>query len=156
MKPTISGPLPLNTPKEKTNVEACSIICINSNPEILCIGNSNGTIYHSILLPISDEDYERLMNENLKAPQKELICFESIELELGLSTGIEDDSSSYTCPIFLHKDDSKPGRYFATHTAGIHSIIITCFKDLQNFSNSNNGNYTKTNWKVSKNFFDFR
>lgn len=147
MKPTITGLL-LNTPKGSTNAEACSIICVNSNPEIVCIGNSNGTIYHSILLPISDEDYERIMNENLKAPQKELICFESIELELGLSTAVEDDSTSYTCPIFLHKDDSRPGRYFATHAAGIHSVTITCFKDLQNFSDSNNGNSTnKSNWK---------
>lgn len=140
MKPTVCGPLPFNTPKENANAEACSIICINSNPEIICIGNSNGTIYHSILLPISDDDYEKLMSGNLKTPKKELICFESIELELGLSTTTGDDAL-YTCPIFLHKDESRPGRYFASHAAGVHSVVITCFKDLQNFSDFNNGNY---------------
>ncbi|RZC36256.1 nuclear pore complex protein Nup88, partial [Asbolus verrucosus] len=108
VKPTMSGPIPKNISQENPQEEACSIICINTNPEVLCIANSNGAIYHSILLPIEDEEYEnvwwrrqvifayfhlfkfQLKKESKNAPKKELLCFESIELELGLSTTNDD------------------------------------------------------------------
>jgi hypothetical protein len=79
---------------------------------------------------------------------KELICFESVELELGLSTTTEDNC--YTCPIFLHKDESRTGRYFATHSAGIHSVTISCLKDLQSFVSGNNGDCVKKDFDFSQ------
>lgn len=82
-----------------------------------------------------------MKSETPNTPQKELLCFESIELELGLSTTTEDNA--YTCPIFLHKDESRPGRYFATHSAGIHSVSITCLKDLQIYINGSTGMYSR-------------
>lgn len=42
-------------------------------------------------------------------PTKELIMFESIELELGLTITDEDFDKIYKYPIFLHKDESKLG-----------------------------------------------
>ncbi|KAJ3651979.1 hypothetical protein Zmor_017982 [Zophobas morio] len=136
-KPTVSGPLPRNT-RQDPQEEACSIICLNTNPEVVCIANSNGTIYHSTLLQIEEEEYAKLKSETPNTAKKELLCFESIELELGLSTTTEDNA--YTCPIFLHKDESRPGRYFATHSAGIHSVSITCLKDLQIYINGSTEN----------------
>ncbi|XP_044260478.1 nuclear pore complex protein Nup88 isoform X2 [Tribolium madens] len=126
-KPEVKGPILQNTSEGNPREEACAIICMNINPEVVCIANSNGTIYHSILLP---PDFE---TGNC---HKELLCFESIELELGLSTTTDDNS--YTCPIFLHKDESKSGRYCATHSAGIHLVTIGCLKDLQGYINGQN------------------
>lgn len=58
-KPTVTGPLPRNT-RQDPQEEACSIICLNTNPEVVCIANSNGTIYHSTLLPIEEEEYAKV------------------------------------------------------------------------------------------------
>ncbi|XP_001809287.2 nuclear pore complex protein Nup88 [Tribolium castaneum] len=119
----VKGPLPQNTPEGNPRMEACAIICLNTNPEVVCIANSNGTILHSIVLPLDHET-------------RELLCFESIELELGLSTTTDDNS--YTCPIFLHKDESKSGRFCATHSAGVHLVTVGCVKDLQEYVNGQN------------------
>ncbi|KAJ8975477.1 hypothetical protein NQ317_019805 [Molorchus minor] len=96
---------------------------------------SNGTLYHSILLDVDDEIYDKL-KENARTttevPTKEIIGFETVELELGLTTS-EDFENKYKCPIRLHLDDSRVGRYFATHCAGVHSIMISSLDELQNF-----------------------
>lgn len=34
---------------------SCAILCLHSTPPIVCIANCNGTIYHAILLPVSNE-----------------------------------------------------------------------------------------------------
>lgn len=73
-------------------------------------------------------------------PTKELIIFETIELELGLTTTDEDFDKIYKCPIFMHKDESKVGRYFATHRAGVHSVAISFVDDLENFLKGPDGN----------------
>ncbi|XP_068901056.1 nucleoporin 88 isoform X2 [Tenebrio molitor] len=135
-KATVRGPIPKNISQGDAKEEACAIICVNTSPEVVCVANSNGTIYHSILLPMEEEERDKVKRQSGNGGNKELICFESVELELGLSTTTEDNC--YTCPIFLHKDESRTGRYFATHSAGIHSVTISCLKDLQSFVSGNN------------------
>lgn len=66
-------------------------------------------------------------------PSKEMVSFENVELELGLATSEDDYETKYKCPVFLHKDESKPGRYFATHSAGVHSVTISCVDELQSY-----------------------
>lgn len=66
------------------------------------------------------------------------MAFETVELELGLITG-EEVTSGYKCPIFLHKDDSKRGRYYATHSTGVHSVNICCVEDLVAFAKASDG-----------------
>lgn len=72
-------------------------------------------------------------------PSKEAIVFETVELELGLATSEDDYETKYKCPVFLHKDESKVGRYYATHSAGVHSITISCVEELQNYINGPEG-----------------
>lgn len=45
---------PLEYPNYGKN--ACAIISIQSTPPIICIANTNGTIYHALLLPVTDEE----------------------------------------------------------------------------------------------------
>lgn len=125
-KPALQGPLPLIS-FETEQMEACSLICLNTLPQIICIALSDGTLCHSILL----DDSNAFQNNNQKTG-KQLLAFESIELELGLTIS-ESISNKFKCPILLKKDESKPDRYYATHNAGAHSVTLSCINDLNAF-----------------------
>lgn len=56
---TIKGLYSTNIKEEESSVEACSINCINNTPEVLCIANSNGAIYHTYVLPLGQVEYEK-------------------------------------------------------------------------------------------------
>lgn len=60
--------------------------------------------------------------------------FESVELELGLT--LSQMTSDYCCPIFLHKNSGYICNYFATHDAGIHSIVINAIEEIHKFVSS--------------------
>ncbi|KAG5891442.1 hypothetical protein JTB14_019920 [Gonioctena quinquepunctata] len=142
-KPVLKGPLPM-TSFENEQSEACSIICLNTVPEIICMAMSNGILCHSILLDIEENAYDE-MKENAKSisdiPTKEILAFESVELEMGLVTTEYDVGLKYKCPIMLKKDESKHGRYYATHAAGIHSVSISCIEELRQFVNGPEGQW---------------
>ncbi|KAJ8951120.1 hypothetical protein NQ318_021564 [Aromia moschata] len=136
-KAVLKGPLPM-TSFDAGDGEACSIICLNSSPQVACIAMSNGTLYHSYLLDIEEETYDKMRdcsNTPSEVPTKEIVGFETVELELGLATTEDDFEAKYKCPIRLHVDESRTGRYFATHSAGVHSVTITSLDDLQSFVN---------------------
>lgn len=139
---------------------SCAIICLPSTPPIVCIANCNGTIYHALLLPVSNEkclmqvlliillhlslfliceffQYCEDLPKNLQLPDKSLYIFESVELELGLVTTV--DSKDFCCPIFLHKDPANVSSYYATHETGVHSINLLSMEDLHNFINNSDG-----------------
>jgi hypothetical protein len=59
-KATVRGPIPKNISQGDAKEEACAIICVNTSPEVVCVANSNGTIYHSILLPMEEEEREKV------------------------------------------------------------------------------------------------
>lgn len=80
---------------------------------------------------------------SVKSADRSLYVFESLELELGLTMAEEKD---FSCPIFLHRDESNSSRYFATHETGIHSITVPAIDDLQKFVNSKDGEH----WAVVK------
>nr|CAH7728380.1 unnamed protein product [Callosobruchus chinensis] len=138
-KVPVKGPIPLSSFDAEDN-EACSLICLNTTPQIICIALSNGTICHSVALSIDKELHDQLkknagsLNE---VPDKEMVVFESVELEMGLMTLDDDiDIKSNKYPIFLHKDELKPGKYFATHSTGVHMVTIGCADELQAYANS--------------------
>lgn len=56
-----------------------------------------------------------------------------MDIEFGLNAGSEGSKEGYTCPVFLHKDESRCDRYFVTHFAGVHTVNIGCMEDLQRF-----------------------
>ncbi|CAH1987725.1 unnamed protein product [Acanthoscelides obtectus] len=135
----LKGPIPLSLFEAKEN-EACSLICLNTNPQIICIALSSGTICHGVILKIDEELQEQLKTsaQSLnKVPSKEIMSFETVELELGLKTSDEDiEIKPHKFPIFLYRDECKPGRYFATHSAGVHMVTINCVDGLQAFASS--------------------
>ncbi|KAF7282099.1 hypothetical protein GWI33_003216 [Rhynchophorus ferrugineus] len=138
IKPTLQGPYNIHGQPAIVENEACALICLKTIPQIFSVATSNGTLINSILLDIDTE--EKGKNSNFtkplaSIPTKELMVFEQIELELGLSVyqENEEESKKYKCPIFLFQDESKSSRFFATHNAGIHSINISCVEELHNY-----------------------
>ncbi|XP_044763811.1 nuclear pore complex protein Nup88 isoform X2 [Coccinella septempunctata] len=135
---TVKGPIPLMPnnffPFDK---RACSIVCLNSTPQVVCIGSTHGEIFHGVVLPIEEkEDKENQLNtssSNQGPADKEIYFFEAVDIEFGLSTVTECQEEGYTCPIFLHRDESRCDRYFATHSAGVHTVHVGCMEDLQKF-----------------------
>lgn len=63
--------------------------------------------------------------------------FEIIELELGIS--ITDSDNAYSCPIFIHRDDSTKGRYFCTHETGIHVVNVPVIDELEKYTEAKEG-----------------
>lgn len=55
----LKGPLKKNI-VDKPGEEACAIICLNSTPEVVCVAYSNGTIYHSVVLPLPEKEYDEV------------------------------------------------------------------------------------------------
>lgn len=55
--PEFRGPMSVQ-PQEYPNYgkNACALICIHSTPPVVSIANSNGNIYHALLLPVTDEE----------------------------------------------------------------------------------------------------
>ncbi|KAL1501464.1 hypothetical protein ABEB36_006780 [Hypothenemus hampei] len=134
IKPVLKGPCPISEQPIAIDNEACSIICLKTLPQIICIASSSGVLTNSILLNIDGH-----VNSLTKEPTKELFVFETVELELGLSVELDDtseESTRYKCPIFLQKDESKVSRYFAVHAAGVHMININCTEDLHSYITS--------------------
>ncbi|GJQ81314.1 putative nuclear pore complex protein [Trypoxylus dichotomus] len=133
---TLKGPLPFLAEANNFETDFCSILCLHSTPPIVCLASSRGMLYHAVLLPI-DEDYAFTPDPDehrpifIENPDKALYVFETVELELGLST--YPKYVDYNCPIILHKNVGKIGLYFASHEAGIHSIDISCVENLHKF-----------------------
>ncbi|KAK9887293.1 hypothetical protein WA026_021601 [Henosepilachna vigintioctopunctata] len=143
----VSSPLPaLPCSLLQCDKRACSIICLNSTPQVICIGSTNGEILQGVVVPIEEDEIEedanskRISLPDTSKPDREIYFFEAVDIELGLATTLPQQEEGYTCPIFLHKDESRCDRFFATHSAGIHTITVGCMEDLQNFGISENNN----------------
>ncbi|KAF5299810.1 hypothetical protein FQR65_LT09331 [Abscondita terminalis] len=136
--PRVKGPLPTYPGFDQNYInDACAILCQPSTPPILCIATKNGTISHSIVLPI-EPDSDKLKrlkvdSKNFDVPDRAMYIFETLELELGLST--TDTLSDYCCPVFLHSNESRRGHYFATHEAGVHAVTIPAIDVLAQILN---------------------
>ncbi|KAF2878759.1 hypothetical protein ILUMI_27410 [Ignelater luminosus] len=134
--PKVKGPLPVWPRYEnKYTNPACAIMCMPCTPPILCIATINGTIFHSIVLPVNPND-ERMKTfkkdtEYSDPPDRAIYIFEGLGLELGLAA--TEKIPDYTCPIFLHPDESRLGHYFATHEGGVHSVILPAVDSLQQY-----------------------
>jgi len=125
--PVIKGPCIYSNPPDLADDEACSIICLKTTPQIISVASSTGLLTHSVLLTPPTP-----LDPLAPKPNKQLLVFETVELELGLTVS-EDDGIRYKCPVFLHRDESKVSRYFATHGAGVHTLNINCVEELHNF-----------------------
>ncbi|XP_017770367.1 PREDICTED: nuclear pore complex protein Nup88 [Nicrophorus vespilloides] len=140
--PGLKGPHIISPhPDGKYTSDLCSLLCLPSTPPVLCIGSCKGRIYHVLVLPCQyDYGEKKVLSEDVPSymhnPEKTLCLLETVELELGLGTTHLD--VEYNCPIYLHRDYSKLGNYFATHETGVHSISIPCIDILHKFLNVDN------------------
>ncbi|XP_060532815.1 nuclear pore complex protein Nup88 [Cylas formicarius] len=136
-KARLKGPYPTWSLPD-LDEDACAMICLNATPQIFCFASSTGTLVHAILLDLEEADIfeeSRVQGKAIvtEAADKELLVFETVVLELGLATSLDDDYEKYKCPIHLHKDESKVSRFFATHSAGVHSVNLSCVGELHSF-----------------------
>lgn len=140
IQPEVMGPLHIYpSPSCIFGKDYCAILCIPSTPTILCVAHCNGTISHSLVLPVDPIKKEKDSNNSFHcdSADRAMYTFETVEIELGLTT-TETDHKDYCCPIFLHKDNANIGNYYATHETGAHSISINIIDDLHSFVLDNN------------------
>ncbi|XP_044739035.1 nuclear pore complex protein Nup88 [Chrysoperla carnea] len=136
----LCGPLRMHPAADDNyGVDACAIICLQSNPPILAISTCTGTIYHAVILTENDDIVTEWKSEESRLPDKSLYVFECIELELGLS--LNDVDLGHTCPIFFHHDEVNKMRYFCTHDTGIHTITVPLIGELDQLCNVPNDNF---------------
>ncbi|KAJ8875994.1 hypothetical protein PR048_023902 [Dryococelus australis] len=128
-KVDIKGPLRM-FPQADDNYggDACSILCLQTNPPIVIVATCSGTIYHSLLL--TSEDEEGSWND----ARASLYVFESVELELGL--GLKEDDDIYSCPILLHHDNTSVSRYFCSHDTGVHVMLLPLVYELERYADA--------------------
>lgn len=144
----IRGPLIMHPPAEDNyGVDACSILCLATVPPILVVATSSGTLYHCLVLAKGDEEGptspEQMTStprwsSSDEVPDVALYVFESVELELSLTTlsletgDIEEDN--YTCPIHLLPDPTCSMRYHCSHAAGVHTVALPIVSHLEQFA----------------------
>ncbi|XP_074641709.1 nucleoporin 88-like [Tubulanus polymorphus] len=143
------GPLAMLPPAEDNyGTDACSIMCLDTQPPILVIATCEGNLYHCIVLPKDDCDTASEIswsisesNNTLWEPvvaECTLYVYEKIELELSLTTvTLESDDpviDDYTCPVHLLKDKATTSRYHCHHNAGVHTVALPWTLNLEKIS----------------------
>ena len=81
----LSDPLPVHPPtsaEDNYEIEACSIICLKSDPCVIGIGLSNGTVSHSLVIRQDDDDDDDGGDEKTFPLKKCRFVFEMIDLNL--------------------------------------------------------------------------
>ncbi|XP_060083278.1 nucleoporin 88-like isoform X2 [Ylistrum balloti] len=108
------GPLLMHPPAEDNyGVDACSVCCLGETPTVLVIATCEGKLHHCVVLPSNspesqtDSDWSASAGSSSQfegAPDVSLYVYESVELELTLTTAANEAEDEFTCPIRLHKD----------------------------------------------------
>uniref|UniRef100_A0A0A9X0F3 Nuclear pore complex protein Nup88 n=1 Tax=Lygus hesperus TaxID=30085 RepID=A0A0A9X0F3_LYGHE len=126
-KPAVSGPLLMSPPSDDNyGSDASSLIVIPSTPPVVVMSTCSGTIYHSVLLTAEE-------GEEIENPNEVCLCVvESVELDLGLAVG--DDDDIVPCPINLVADPVERSRYYCIHAGGIHSVTVPMVTKLYEFN----------------------
>ncbi|GAB6028592.1 Nucleoporin 88kDa [Chamberlinius hualienensis] len=155
MRCELKGPLSMHPPAEDNyGVDACSLLCLSSEPPVLVIATTYGMIYHCVAL----EDDKQSDNEsdddetvsNFPSTSVSLYVYESLELDLSNSPreNGEDDEGSDTesvkrndsiTPIRIFKDNSTLTRYYCCHSSGIHTVALPLVAQLQTFAEALTG-----------------
>ncbi|XP_065201215.1 nuclear pore complex protein Nup88 isoform X2 [Planococcus citri] len=132
------GPLPVYPPFDDTygTEDASSLIVLKTTPPIVAIATSNANVYHSMLLSVgsndeNDEDESECSSNSSSVSNYGLFVFECIGLELGFSL---DDTDLYSSPVILHEDPYVSSRYFCTHEAGLHAVILPIVQELDKYA----------------------
>lgn len=60
-----------------------------------------------------------------------LYVLESVELELGIQ--LNEEETSYSCPVILHRDPLFRWKYYCTHNTGIHAVLMSFVPQIEEF-----------------------
>ena len=115
------GPLPMHPAAEDNyGYDACAVLCLPCDPNILVIATESGMLYHCVVLEGEEEDDQT--SEKSWDSRADLIpslyVFECVELELALKLASGEDEpfdSDFSCPMKLHRDPKCPLRFHYTH-----------------------------------------
>ncbi|KAJ7333814.1 Nuclear pore complex protein [Desmophyllum pertusum] len=138
-------------------LDACSLLCLHSQPPVIAMATASGKIYHCIVLD-SEESYdpeEEIESWNRHGIVKSdgchsklsLFVHECVELQLSLlneatgsqldrsstSTGEESDENENLSLLRLQRDPVSPYQYHCSHNTGVHSISLPWAKKLQGY-----------------------
>ncbi|CAH3194159.1 unnamed protein product, partial [Porites evermanni] len=125
----VNGPLSMYPAADDNyGLDACSLLCLHSQPPIVAMGTGSGKIYHCIILE-SEEAFdpeEEIASWNRHGvdttddshPKLSLYVNECIELQIFI----------FTC--FL-ADPASPYQYHCSHRNGVHTVSLPWVKKLQ-------------------------
>ncbi len=172
LKHRVLGPLPMLPEKEDNyGLDSCAILCLHpmiSCPPVLVISTSNGTLYHCVVLHRSEEedsgdvdddrietasqysDWSASVFDEDTRGDLTLYVYESIELELSLTSKTSSKTDASRFPIMLHADPTSPGRYFCSHKAGVHKVTVPMVADLSELASKPDETIMKDGAPVSE------
>ncbi|KAL5259468.1 hypothetical protein ACHWQZ_G009791 [Mnemiopsis leidyi] len=130
----LKGPLKVLPPdNENYELDACSILCLQSNPPVLVIATLSGILQHLSLL--QDPEVEE---------EESLYLLETVEIELpGLTeegeSACTQSSDEEVSAVSLLPDPTSRDRYFVRHNTGIHSVFLPAVQRLEHFVKAEDG-----------------
>ena len=124
------GPLPMHPAAEDNyGYDACAVLCLPCDPNILVIATESGMLYHCVVLEGEEEDDQT--SEKSWDSRADLIpslyVFECVELELALKLASGEDEpfdSDFSCPIKLHR-----GKVFTKFSSYISLYLYEIITD---------------------------
>lgn len=118
----VEGPLRISpTAQDNYGSDASSICVLETTPPLVAISTCSGVVHHCLLLP----------EESSSDEEKILYVFETLELELGVSIGVEREDDIVSYPVRLEKDPNQTNRYFCLHNAGVQSVALPIVTKLE-------------------------
>ncbi|CAH3103872.1 unnamed protein product [Porites lobata] len=152
----VNGPLSMYPAADDNyGLDACSLLCLHSQPPIVAMGTGSGKIYHCIVLE-SEETFdpeEEIASWNRHGvdttddshPKLSLYVNECIELQMSLlpdttesqsdrsSTEDDSDENEESLVLRLQQDPVSPYQYHCSHRNGVHTVSLPWVKKLQGF-----------------------
>ncbi|XP_031549792.1 nucleoporin 88-like [Actinia tenebrosa] len=144
------GPLTMHPATDNNyGLDACSIICLQSQPPVVVMATANGRIYHCIVLESNDESdsaqgdkNESWSDQQLTVSDLTLYVHECVELQRSIAGRDVDESSQAShdsveslnsCPVQLYRDSASSNQYHCCHPSGVHSIVLPWVRKLESF-----------------------
>ncbi|XP_072044690.1 nucleoporin 88-like [Amphiura filiformis] len=144
----LQGPLTMQPAAEDNyGMDACSLLCLHSNPPVLVVATSSSALHHCVVL--SSE--ERSETEDVTSDSQlsvasmadygpTLCVYESVELALSLvQSDLDEYEDDVNYPIKLHRDPTVSSQYFCSHAAGVHHIILPWLQKIEQFYATGDG-----------------
>ncbi|XP_037091410.1 nuclear pore complex protein Nup88-like [Pollicipes pollicipes] len=122
--------------------EACDLLCVGGTPAVLVVATPT-RLYHCVVLDRPDDGVDDGIGSDagssqysacfaLESAGVSLYVYESVELDLVMAPAEDDDP--VTSPVRLHPDPASDCRYFCSHAAGVHAVVLPLIAALEKFA----------------------